>query len=259
MFARNDLDSAEFEARRAIEHALGPLLKLADETQLLIFETIDAVAKLPRSGPDAHAASKVSMILAVRSANDLRACSILARDGYGLQAMGLAATSVELAGTLAYVGDSEERAIEWAKHSNQRKSYPGSVADGIDALSHALGLTGPNFKEMKERWTRIYTALCMAKHSNPRLSLRQGLRFDSDGAYFGVGPDASRFGVKLSYIAVYQAMLFTLEGLWIFSGNCNDSSRVIMLREKIKEIQLRIEEVYQALSSIMTPSPFDDE
>jgi hypothetical protein len=200
----------------------------------------------------------VCVILAVRLANDLRACSILSRSGYGLQAMGLAATSVEVAGTLAYVGDNEERAIEWTKHSAKKQSFPHKVKDGIDALADGLGLAGSNAAEMKDRWQRIYMSLCMAKHANPILSMNNGLRFDSEGAYFGGGPDASRLGIHLSYNAVYQAIFFSLEGLVAYAHGCNDTSYRAKLQDQAKEKMWQVQRAELSLADFMKVSPLDE-
>ena len=99
----------------------------------------------------------------------------------------------------------------------------------------------------------------MAKHGNPILSMKQGLRFDSEGVYFGAGPDATRLGIKLSCIALYQAILFSLEGSLVSSQSCNDDAQRVTLQEHAKEIMYRVEGEHQRLSDFMEPSPFDDE
>ena len=70
---------------------------------------MDAIAEHPRHG----AAAKVGLILTSRLTNDLRVCSLSAQLGYGIQALVVGATIVEVAGALAYVGDSVSRAARW--------------------------------------------------------------------------------------------------------------------------------------------------
>jgi hypothetical protein len=64
------------------------------------------------------AAAKIGFILTSRPANDFWVCSLSAQLGYGIQALLVGATIVELVGAVAYVGDSESRAANWAEHSD---------------------------------------------------------------------------------------------------------------------------------------------
>jgi len=147
MISLSELQTAEDEARRAIRFALGPLLKLADEVNLLLVETLEWAARNPRrdTSDATDATGKVCLILGARLANGLRACSILSDLGYGLQAMGVAASLVEDAGALAYISSNESRAIAWAKHSVKGHAYPAKVRDGLTALADALCVYAASF------------------------------------------------------------------------------------------------------------------
>lgn len=131
---RNRLE-AEADAQSHISSHLAPLVTLIEQTDSLYERALDAIANHPRPG----AAAKVGLILTSRLTNDLRVCSLSAQLGYGIQALLVGATIVELVGALAYVGDSESRAANWAEHSDLRHTYPRKVAEGIEALLSSLG------------------------------------------------------------------------------------------------------------------------
>jgi hypothetical protein len=261
MISLSQLETAEVEARRAIRLALGPLLKLAEEVNLLLIETLESAANNPRrdTSDATDAIGKVCLILGARLANGLRACSILSDLGYGLQAMGIAASLVEDAGTLAYIGSDESRAIDWAGHSDKGHAYPARVKDGLTALAEALGVSALHSQSLVDRWYGIYRDLCMAKHGNPLLALRNGLRFDSDGPFFGFGPDGSRFGIETSYRALYQATLFSLEGTDVCINSCGHAAKRDELHDRVKEMMLEVNKAERALQALMKVLPRDDE
>ena len=93
---------AESIAQHQIRNRLEPLATLIEQMDSLYNSAINAIAEHPRPG----AAAKVGLILTTRLANDLRVCSLTSYLGYGLQALVLAGTVVELVGSLSYVGDN---------------------------------------------------------------------------------------------------------------------------------------------------------
>jgi hypothetical protein len=248
----SDLHAAESEAQRQIELRLGPLVTLADEMNCLFERAIDAVAEHPRPGDASEAATKVSLILAARLANDLRVCSIASRFGYGLQAMGLAATMVEVVGALSYVGDSDARAHEWAEHTDRKKTYPPRVRDGVDEALTALGIKEP---AARDQWQRVYASLCMAKHANPMLSMQQGLRILPDGAYFVCGPDASQLGANMSCFALYHAVGFGSAALYVFARCCSNQKLQAQLRDDAHRIRNQLLDLEPLLVGLMAAPP----
>jgi hypothetical protein len=100
------LSEAESTARDHFSSHLAPLIVLTEQTESLYRRAMDAMADHPRPG----AAPKVGLILTSRLTNDLRVCSLSAQLGYGIRALLVGATIVEVVGALAYVGDSESRA-----------------------------------------------------------------------------------------------------------------------------------------------------
>jgi hypothetical protein len=232
---RNRLE-AESNAQDHLSNYLGPLVTLVEQTIYLYERSLDAIAEHPRPG----AAAKVGLILTARLANDLRVCSLSAQLGYGIQALGLGATIVELVGALAYVGDSESRAASWAEHSDLRHTYPRKVAEGIEALLRSLGISSNN---AKDNWLQAYTFMCTAKHANPRLSLLNGLRIDASGFSYLCGPDSSAFGAGLSAEALFYAILFGARGVYVALGHCAEGS----LQGQLRAETLRVMEALHGL------------
>ena len=247
----SDRSNDEMIAKLQIDVRLAPLVKLADELDSLFERALDSVSGHPRSGPETVAATKVCLILTGRLANDIRVCSIASRFGYGLQAMGLAATVQEVVGALCYVGDDEARAHEWATHANQRKTFPPTVKDGINAAAAALDMPEAARGPWQDQWQRVYTALCMAKHANPMVTMDQGLRVFADDAYFVRGPDASELGAKYSCFALFHAVWFGSVGLHAFVKCCSDQGLQVQLRNEALKVNVQLRDVEPLLHGLM--------
>lgn len=215
--------SQESIAQHQIRKRLAPLVVLINHMDSLYERAIEAITSHPRQG----AAPKVGLILTTRLANDIRVCSLTSQLGYGLQALVLAGTVVEVVGALSYVGDDDTRAVKWAEHKNHRHTYPPKVVDGIQATLTALGISKPS---ANNNWQEAYTFMCMAKHANPFLSLLHGLRIDSSGAYYVHGPDVSDLGVMLSAQALWHMVGFGTAGIYVAVGHCSDDALKTKLR-----------------------------
>lgn len=220
---------AESIAQHQIRSRLAPLLTIVEQMESLYDRAIGAIADHPKPG----AAMKVGLILTTRLANDLRVCSLTSQFGYGLQALVLAGTVLELVGSLSYVGDSDARSLAWANHSDHKHSYPPKVGDGIEATLKALGISDP---AVSENWKQAYTFMCMAKHANPFLSLLQGLGIDSSGAYHVCGPDTSDVGMMLSARALWYAIGFGTFGVHVALGHSSDNVLQTQLRTEARSI-----------------------
>jgi hypothetical protein len=143
----HDRLEAESVARAHVCGHLAPQVTMIDQTDCLDERALDAIADHPRTG----ATAKIGSVLTSRPANDLRVCSLSAHLGYGIQAFLVGATIVELVGVVAYLGDSESRAANWAEHSDLKHTYPRKVAEGIEALLNSLPISSPG---AKENWLR---------------------------------------------------------------------------------------------------------
>jgi len=219
----------ELVANNDIYTRLMPLLSLLNHTEELLSHTVDALSNHPLQG----AATKVGFLFITRLENDIRACSLLSQSGYGLQAQVNAATIVEIVGALSYIGQDENRAINWAQHTDKKHSYPPHSADGINATLDALEISD---SYVRESWHKAYTFMCMAKHVNPILSLNYGLRLLPTGEAYIRGPDDSDQGILLSAKALYNAIFFGTSGIYVASTHCSDSSIKNQLRTNAIEI-----------------------
>lgn len=225
--------SAESIAQHQIRNRLGPLVTLVEHMDSLYDRATNAIAEHPQPG----AAAKVGLILTTRLANDLRVCALTSQLGYGLQALVLAGTVVELVGSLSYVGESDSRAVKWAEHTNRRHTYPPKVVDGIEAILAVLGISDP---AAKDNWQEAYAFMCMAKHANPFLSLLHGLRIDSSGAYHVRGPDASDLGMYMSAQALWHSVGFGTAGIYFAVGHCSDGALQTQVRTEARSISERL-------------------
>lgn len=223
----------ESSAQHQIRNRLEPLVTLIEQMDSLYDRAIKAIADHPRPG----AATKVGLILTTRLANDLRVCSLTSQLGYGLQALVLAGTVVELVGALSYVGDSDSRAVSWAEHTDRRHTYPPNKADGIEAALTALGIPDP---AARDNWRQAYEFMCMAKHINPFLSLLHGLRIFPSGAYHVCGPDSSDLGTMLSAQALYHAVGFGTAGIYVAARHCSEDALQTQLRTEARSIRDRL-------------------
>ncbi len=251
MRTNSDRSNEELIAKLHIDVRLAPLVKLADELDSLFERALDAVSEHPRSGPETVAATKVCVILTGRLANDIRVCSIASRFGYGLQAMGLAATVQEVVGALCYVGDDEARAHEWATHTNRKKTFPPTVKDGINAAVAVLDIPEDARDHLRDQWQSVYAALCMGKHANPIVSMDQGLRVFPDDAYFVRGPDASELGAKYSCFALFNAVEFGSVAVYAFVKCCSDQGLRAQLRKDALKIAAQLRDVGPLLDHLM--------
>jgi hypothetical protein len=91
-----DRERAEVVSARSLETRLGPLLSQVRLVDVLFDRSMAAISDHPKPGP----AAKVGLILINRVANDMRACSILSRRGYGIQGLVLASSIFEVGGVL---------------------------------------------------------------------------------------------------------------------------------------------------------------
>ena len=213
----------EVAAQRQVMASLGPLPELTSCIDALLQMEIESIGEHPTGGP----ACKVGLILVSRLANDLRVCSITASLGYGLQALGLAASLMEILGALAYVGENDSRAEAWARHPDRRRTYPPKVGMGIDAVLAALGIP-----DDAEDWRRGYEFACMAKHANPRLSLLQGLHSLPSGLHHVIGPDTTPLGIFLAAEAINRAVVYGAAAAFVGASHCaDDALRAMLIRE----------------------------
>lgn len=233
----------ELEAQRQLLEQIRPLAELASRTDTLFEKATETIAEHPNNEP----ATKVGLILLARLSCDLRVCGMASSFGYCLQAMGLAASMMEILGALAYVGENNERAAVWAKHADRRQSYPRNVRLGIDATLNALGMPD---EAARDDWRKAYEFMCMAKHANPLLSMRQGLADLPSGLHHVFGPDTTALGIFLSAEALNRAISYSTAAVFIVALLCSDAASRISLRREALSIRdgfLSLEPLFQRL------------
>jgi hypothetical protein len=235
----------ELKAQEQLLERFGPLAELASQTDALFDKATEALAEHPKN----EAATKVGLILLARLSCDMRVCGMASSMGYGLQAMGLAATMLEILGSLAYVGESNVRAAEWAKHADRRQSYPRKVSLGINATLSALGIPD---QAARDDWQKAYEFMCMAKHANPLLSMRQGLADLPSGLHHVFGPDTTALGIFLSAEALNRAISYSTAAVFIVALLCSDAASQNSLRceaQSIRDGTLQLESLFHRLRS----------
>jgi hypothetical protein len=233
----------ELEAQRQVLEQLRPLAKLAGRTDALFEKATEALAEHPKTG----SATKVGLILLARLSCDMRVCGMASSVGYCLQAMGLAASMMETLGALAYVGENNERAAEWAKHADRRQSYPRKVRLGIDATLSALDIPD---QAARDDWQKAYEFMCMAKHANPLLSMRQGLADLPSGLHHVFGPDTTALGIFLSAEALNRAIAYSTAAVLLATRLCSNKASLVFLRREALSIRdglLSLEPLFQRL------------
>ena len=141
---------------------------------------------------------------------------------------------MEILGALAYVGENEARAAEWAKHTDCQKSYPQKISDGREAALNALGISDP---AARDDWRKAYQFMCMAKHANPLLSMKQGLIDHPDGLFFVFGPDTTALGVFLSAEALNRAIAYSTAAVFVYALSCSAEDSRLLLRKEARRIQ----------------------
>jgi hypothetical protein len=238
----------ELEAQRQLLEQLRPLAELASRTDALFDKATEALAEHPKN----EAATKVGLILLARLSCDMRICGMASSVGYGVQALVLAASMMEILGALAYVGENNERAVEWAKHTDRRQTYPKKVKLGIDATLSALDISD---QASRDDWKKAYEFMCMAKHANPRLSMLQGLSALPSGLHYVFGPDTTALGIFLSAEALNRAIAYSTAAVFIMARRCSDDASQAFLRREalnIRDGSISLEPLFRSLATNAT-------
>ena len=95
---------------------------------------VERISEQPGEPRAIHAAA----LLLARISSELAACIHLLKLGYAAQAVTLVGTMLELTHVLAYIGEDESRAAEWASWDKPTRTYPGPILDTIKATSAAV-------------------------------------------------------------------------------------------------------------------------
>ena len=151
----------------------------------------------------------IPLLLFSRLFSDLRAAQTLARNGYANQAAALAANAYEVSFELSYCVDTPGYGTIWAEHRIKEKT-PSQRKKRVLETFKNMGVPNPKLRLESEE--RIYTQLCMMKHSNPISQAHFGYIRSNDKTQPYMGPDPFPRSLRLSGFALINMVR------WIFIG-----------------------------------------
>lgn len=184
MRAQMDAEIREYVALTAREHNL-------------FIRCANAIA-----GKDLPEPAAVMLLATARVMGDLRVCEWAASHGYAIQSQAIAATVHEVAYSVAYIGNSTERAEEWLRHENERRQYPKSGhLSVLQAVLPSIGLTEAHI----DLEYQVYRYLCLAKHGNPVLQRAHGVSTEESSRYIEQLPYYSKATVELARFGLFHA------------------------------------------------------
>jgi hypothetical protein len=178
-----------FELSLEVVDAAGPL--------------IERFAEQPGEPRAIHAAA---LILA-RITSELAACVQLLRAGYAAQAITLCGTMLELTHVLAYVGNDESRAAEWAAWDKPTKTYPGPLLDTIKATASVFGADDD---AIRREYEVIYRQICLIKHGNTLALHLPNAAIVADFHCIVIGPLVTEDFTRLGHAAIQWAIRYAI-------------------------------------------------
>lgn len=199
------IGGAEKEAFEALASEMAEHDRLARDAYDLIGATVTCIPERPVD--ESPLVTRVAVALLGRLSNDLRCTANLARTGYSLQALTLAASIYEGAFTVSYIGADEELAQQWRDHNDPLQSFRPVRELTIGGLRN-LGIEPLQLEQQVEVEYRVYRQLCWAKHLNPVLQTQFGhhLEEDTDSVIFTNGPDTSEESVRAAWFAMQHSV-----------------------------------------------------
>lgn len=194
-----NLNDAERQAQQTMLAELHDHLELTD----LAYNLISTILNRPIGDNPAPLSRILCVQLLVRLSNDLRTIGLLALTGYTLQAATVAAALLEIAFMLAFIGEDEALADQWARHTKPTRA-PWGVKHMIEQSLKKLG--HPDWKAQGKAEYQNYSQLCQAKHGNPVLQMTHGWHWENNSVIFMNGPDTSDVSVRAGWFALEKAV-----------------------------------------------------
>lgn len=241
-----DLEIAEARVRDRLGAELEPFQHFVLHLVNLLPELVEALLETQRFS------AKIRALIVARLAADLRVCEWAAMNGYSLQAMTVAAAIHEIAWGLMYVGDSDDRAEQWASHNNQRKQYPqhGHV-NVVEQVGKAIGMLPDKITTEQQ----IYWNLCMAKHGNPILHRNYGYEDTGETTRIHWLPYYSSETVRQARFALLQAGRSAWFCIWHMGRELTGvhSRRGITVYERVRELAEARDALYDTYTAADLP------
>ena len=113
--------------------------------------------------------------------------------GTPVQACSLGAAAYEVAFTIGYIGGDDGRAQKWLDHDDPT-SFPWDVWTMTRDTFTTLDVPDP--QTQANRAYRVYRQCCMAKHGNPLVEGRFGVRVGGGRVVMSNGPNVSEQAVR---------------------------------------------------------------
>jgi hypothetical protein len=193
---------AERTVGAALELELRDYLALAERVVNVSGDLIEHI----QTAPGEMRAIHVCAVLLARLVTDLRAVSLLLRDGYAAPALSLIAGMFEMAYTVMYIGANEERADKWAKHDKPRSASPWKLPDMIRAVAEEMQA---GEETIRREHRQIYRDVNMAKHGNPMALADVGIvQGEADDVYILAGPHLSDPVRRWAHTAISYAIRY---------------------------------------------------
>lgn len=117
----------------------------------------------------------------LRLINDIRACLLLLKIGYGEQALSIASSIYEGSMTIATIANNEELANKWIEHKDPTKSF----LPAWNLTDQGLKAYGGS-PQSSEYMYKVYRQFCWGKHLNPLF--QQHGSVEEDGNTFTLLP-----------------------------------------------------------------------
>lgn len=203
------------DAEKKTVETLAPDLNRHGLLNMQAFNLIGSVlSRIPEQKiKEAPLSQKIATSLLVQLSNDLRASSLLALAGYSVQAVSIVSSMFESSYCIAAIGSDQSLAQKWVDHNKPTKSFMGvkaMVRKGLKNLGH------PSVEKQTKIEYRVYSQLCMAKHSNPLFQMVHGFIIHEGDVVAMNGPNTSENTIRAAWFAMEHATALSFIALLSF-------------------------------------------
>lgn len=190
----------ERQARRILARELNTALALARFAHRFLEDAARFAGqqRLDRAG-------RVQMSLLSQLSLQLRSIELSSLNGYPLQALTGVATAYELAAGVGFIGRDPRRAAQWLAHTDPRKTYPANRRQAMRDLLLSGWVEAERLETELRVWEKRYEFYCMAKHGNPTVLRRYGIRSAAETVAFAHGPSVGPGYDTMSRYAIFRA------------------------------------------------------
>lgn len=228
----DDWESTELAVRQKMEAPLRAHCLLVSDLDDLAFELLGKVSK-PLVQPEAVVRAHFSLLS--RVLQDLRACLLLARSGYTMQAWTVASSAFEAAHTMGFIAADPKRAESWLDHDDSKRPFC-AVKTGVQGSFKyvELGKRGRDRDSLVDKEYSLYERLCMAKHVNPQAERNRYIGRRNGKTTLMITPFFTKGRAREARMGLLLVCRAATLALWVFQkahlpDNNEDHQRVIEL------------------------------